>query len=393
MNDDKSESGSSNRSFMDRIVHAIGGEPRDQEELLELLRDAQARQIFDADTLQMVEGAFQVVEMRVRDIMIPRAQMVVVNRAATLDELLPVITDSGHSRFPVIDEDKDDVVGVLLAKDLLKYSSNDAAEFDMASILRTVTMTPETKRLNVLLKEFRAQRNHMAIVLDEYGGVAGLVTIEDVLEEIVGEIDDEHDTAEDAHIRRVSDRRYQVNALTPIEDFNDTMGTSFSDDEFDTIGGLVMQHIGHMPKEGETAVLDGCQFRIMEADSRRVHLMLLSLSFAPLELWWLAPVCIGCLYALIQPHSARRAALYGFLFGLGYFGFGVSWVYNSLHVFGGAALPVAVLLTAMFVVVMAFFPCATAYVFRRLTRRQAARLTLTNAAFFASLQSNRWALG
>ena len=265
---------------MDRIVHAIGGEPRDQEELLELLRDAQARQLFDADTLQMVEGAFQVVEMRVRDIMIPRAQMVVVSKDATLEEFLPVITESGHSRFPVIDEDKDDVVGVLLAKDLLKYTSDSttAAEFDMASLVRPSTMTPETKRLNVLLKEFRAKRNHMAIVLDEYGGVAGLVTIEDVLEEIVGEIDDEHDTEEDAHIRRVAEGRYAVNALTPIEDFNEVMGTDFSDDEFDTIGGLVMQHIGHMPKEGETATLQGCQFKIVEADSRRVHEMTVSLS-------------------------------------------------------------------------------------------------------------------
>ncbi len=265
---------------MDRIVHAMGGEPRDQDELLELLRDAQARQVFDADTLQMVEGAFQVVEMRVRDIMIPRAQMVVLDQDASLEELLPVITQSGHSRFPVIDEDKDNVVGVLLAKDLLKFSSNanNAAEFDMASIIRPTTMTPETKRLNVLLKEFRAKRNHMAIVLDEYGGVAGLVTIEDVLEEIVGEIDDEHDTEEDAHIRRIADDRYTVNALTPIEDFNEVMGTTFSDDEFDTIGGLVMQHIGHMPKEGETAELGGCEFRIVDADSRRVRVMAVSLT-------------------------------------------------------------------------------------------------------------------
>lgn len=275
MSDDKSESGGGNRSFMDRIVHAIGGEPRDQEELLELLRDAQARELLDEDTLQMVEGAFQVVEMRVRDIMIPRAQMVVVDHDANLEEVLPIITESGHSRFPVIDEDKDNVIGVLLAKDLLKYSSdvNSATEFDMAAILRPATVTPETKRLNVLLKEFRAKRNHMAIVLDEYGGVAGLVTIEDVLEEIVGEIDDEHDTEEDAHVKRLPDGQYSVNALTPIEDFNELMGTKFSDDEFDTIGGLVMQHIGHMPKEGETTTLEGCEFRIVDADSRRVRAM------------------------------------------------------------------------------------------------------------------------
>ncbi len=280
MSDEKSESASGNRSFMDRIVHAMGGEPKDQDELLEVLRDAQAREVFDADTLQMVEGAFQVVEMRVRDIMIPRAQMVVLDQEAPLEELLPIITESGHSRFPVIDENKDNVVGVLLAKDLLKYSggSSNSAEFNMESILRPATVTPETKRLNVLLKEFRAKRNHMAIVLDEYGGVAGLVTIEDVLEEIVGEIDDEHDTEEDAHMRRLADGGYTVNALTPIEDFNETMGTSFSDDEFDTIGGLVMQHIGRMPKEGETTEIDGCEFRIVEADSRRVRVMAVSLT-------------------------------------------------------------------------------------------------------------------
>lgn len=278
MSDDKTESSSGSRSIMDRIAHAMSGEPRDQEELLELLRDAQAREIFDADTLQMVEGAFQVVEMRVRDIMIPRGQMVVVNHDANLEEVLPVITESGHSRFPVIDEDKDNVIGVLLAKDLLKYSSdvNSATEFDMAAILRPTTVTPETKRLNVLLKEFRAKRNHMAIVLDEYGGVAGLVTIEDVLEEIVGEIDDEYDTEEDAHVKLLSDDQYSVNALTPIEDFNELLGADFSDDEFDTIGGLVMQHIGHMPKEGEITTLEGYEFRIVDADSRRVRAMVVS---------------------------------------------------------------------------------------------------------------------
>jgi len=278
MSDDKTESSSDKRSFIDRIVHAMGGEPRDQQELLELLRDAQSREIFDEDTLQMVEGAFHVVEMRVRDIMIPRGQMVVINHDSNLEELLPIITESGHSRFPVIDEDKDNVIGVLLAKDLLKYSSdvNSAAEFDMAAILRPTTVTPDTKRLNVLLKEFRAKRNHMAIVLDEYGGVAGLVTIEDVLEEIVGEIDDEHDTEEDALVKHLSDDRYSVNALTPIEEFNEVMGTKFSDDEFDTIGGLVMQHIGRMPKEGEVTNLEGCEFRIVEADSRRVRVMVVS---------------------------------------------------------------------------------------------------------------------
>lgn len=272
MSDESSDG--SHRSLMDRIVHAMGGEPRDREELLELLRDAHARNIFDADTLQMVEGAFQVVEMRVRDIMVPRAQMVVLEDDATFEEMLPVIVKSGHSRFPVISEDKDNVVGVLLAKDLLRHTVQHTDEpFNLRNIIRKATITPETKRLNVLLKEFRAERNHMAIVMDEYGGVAGLVTIEDVLEEIVGEIDDEHDKDDDLLIRNNGDGCYTVRALTPIEEFNEALGTQFSDEEFDTIGGVLMQHIGHMPKNGEEATIDGCQFRIMVADSRRIHLL------------------------------------------------------------------------------------------------------------------------
>lgn len=275
MNDD-TQDGTPGRSLVDRLVHAIGGEPRDRAELLELLRDAQARQIFDADTLQMVEGVFQVVEMRVRDIMIPRGQMVVVDYDSSLAEILKAVIDSGHSRFPVIDEDKDNVVGVLLAKDLLRFSDVVTQQrFKLDDIMRKVTFTPDTKRLNVLLQEFRVDRNHMAIVLDEYGGVDGLVTIEDVLEEIVGEIDDEHDTDEhdDVDIRSHGDGRFSVRALTPIDEFNETLGTEFSDEDFDTIGGLLMQHIGHMPKAGETASIDGCEFRVLSADSRRLHLL------------------------------------------------------------------------------------------------------------------------
>ncbi len=271
---DDSQDGNSGRSLMDRLVHAIGGEPRDRNELLELLRDAQAREIFDAETLQMVEGVFQVVEMRVRDIMIPRGQMVVVEYDTPLEDILKAVIESGHSRFPVINEDKDNVVGVLLAKDLLRYSDAGSQQrFRLDDILRKATFTPETKRLNVLLKEFRAARNHMAIVLDEYGGVGGLVTIEDVLEEIVGEIDDEHDTEEDVDIKDHGDGRFSVRALTPIDDFNEILGTRFGDEEFDTIGGLLLQFIGHMPKAGEIAVIDNCQFRVLAADSRRLHLL------------------------------------------------------------------------------------------------------------------------
>ncbi|PID63678.1 MAG: magnesium/cobalt efflux protein [Gammaproteobacteria bacterium] len=264
------------RSIFDRLSNALGGEPRDRDELLETLRDAQARQLFDADTLQMVEGVFQVIEMQVRDIMIPRGQMVVIEKDAPLERILPLVIESGHSRFPVIDEDRDDVVGVLLAKDLLRFSGESEEVFHIEELLRETTVTPETKRLNVLLKEFRTARNHMAIVLDEYGGVAGLVTIEDVLEEIVGEIDDEHDTDEDADMRVHGDGRYSVNALTPIADFNAALGTDFSDEEFDTIGGVLLQHIGHMPKPGEVAVIKGCRFQVLASDSRRLQLLQVS---------------------------------------------------------------------------------------------------------------------
>jgi len=271
MND---ESDSTSRSLMDRIVHAFGSEPKDKDELLEVMRDARDREIVDADTLQMLDGVLQVVDMRVRDIMIPRAQMVVAESDMKLDELIAVIVESGHSRFPVIGENKDDVIGVLLAKDVLRFtarSNND--EFDITKLSRTVVTTPESKRLNILLKEFRSNRNHMAIVFDEYGGVAGLVTIEDVLEEIVGEIDDEHDTDEDLNIRSHGEGRYSVRALTPIDEFNETLEADFSDEEFDTIGGLIMKQIGHMPKPGESTQIGEFLFKILAADSRRIHLV------------------------------------------------------------------------------------------------------------------------
>jgi len=268
---------SSNRSLMDRIVNAIGGEPRDQEELLVEMREARQRGILDQDTLQMIEGVFNVVDMQVRDIMIPRAQMVVVEKDAELDELLPVIIESGHSRFPVIGEDKDDVVGILLAKDVLRFSSNQSRQpFEIDRITRPFVSQPESKRLNVLLKEFRSNRNHMAIVFDEYGGVAGLVTIEDVLEQIVGKIDDEHDADEGQNIRDHGEGRFSVRALTPIEEFNTALTAEFSDDEFDTIGGIVMAALGHMPKPGESIDINGIEFKILAADNRRIHLIQVS---------------------------------------------------------------------------------------------------------------------
>ena len=275
MSDDSSDG--SSRTLLDRLVHVFGSEPNTLDDILELMRDAHTRSIIDADTLQMLEGVCQVVNMRVRDIMIPRAQMVVVERDMTLEELVEVIVESGHSRFPVIGEDKDDVVGVLLAKDVLKYNGlGDGAtppEFDVANVLRAAVITPESKRLNILLKEFRSDRNHMAIVLDEYGGVAGLVTIEDVLEQIVGDIDDEHDTDEDVNIRDHGNGQYSVRALTPIEEFNELLEAEFSDAEFDTIGGVIMTEFGHMPKPGESTVIDGFHFKVLVADSRRIHLV------------------------------------------------------------------------------------------------------------------------
>ena len=268
------EGESGNRSLMDRIVNIIGGEPRDQGELLEDVRDAKDRGILNQETLQMIEGVFNVVDMQVRDIMIPRAQMVVVEKDAELRELLPVIIESGHSRFPVIGEDKDDVVGILLAKDVLRFSGEQIRQtFDIERIIRPHVSQPESKRLNVLLKEFRSNRNHMAIVFDEYGGVAGLVTIEDVLEQIVGKIDDEHDADEDLFIRDHGKGNYSVRALTPIEEFNAALDADFSDEEFDTIGGIVMKDLGHMPKPGESIEINGYLFKILAADSRRIHLM------------------------------------------------------------------------------------------------------------------------
>ncbi len=214
--------GGSPRSWLERLGQVLTGEPRDREQLLELLRDAEQRSLLDADALAMIEGVLQVAEMQVRDIMVPRAQMVVVERDADPEALLPVVLDSAHSRFPVIGENRDEVVGILLAKDLLAYFSDEHRDsFSVREVLRPAAFIPESKRLNVLLKEFRASRNHMAIVVDEYGGVAGLVTIEDVLEQIVGEIDDEHDIEEDTWIMDHGDRKYTVKALTPIEDFNE----------------------------------------------------------------------------------------------------------------------------------------------------------------------------
>ncbi len=266
---------SANRSWLERLGHALTGEMelRDRDDLIRLLREAKDKRILDAEALSMIEGVLQVSEKRVRDVMIPRPQMVVIPHDAPLEEILPIIVESAHSRFPVIGESRDEVEGILLAKDLLAYCLEDRRQaFHVRDVLRPAVFIPESKRLNVLLREFRESRNHMAIVVDEYGGVAGLVTIEDVLEEIVGEIADEYDVEEEKDIIPV-DGRYRVKALTSIEEFNGFFGTGFSDAEFDTIGGLVLKAFGHLPRPGEAIVLDHLQFRVLRADKRRIHLL------------------------------------------------------------------------------------------------------------------------
>ncbi len=245
--------------------------PRDRAELVETLRAAARGGMIDADALAMIQGVLRVADLHVRDIMVPRSQMVVLERDSEPQSLLPAVVESGHSRFPVIGDDRDQVVGILLAKDLLRYFVEGAGgTFDIREVLRPAAFVPESKRLNVLLKEFRVSRNHMAIVVDEYGGVSGLVTIEDVIEEIVGEIADEYDTDEDQTIRREGDRQFVVLALTRVQEFNEFFATRFSDEEYDTIGGLVMHQFGRLPRRGEAVTMDGIEFKVLRADRRRI---------------------------------------------------------------------------------------------------------------------------
>ena len=261
------------RSWLERISSAFSGEPDTREDLVAVLRDAQGNGLIDADSLRMMEGALSVSELSVGDVMVARAQMVSLPADARFIDLMKQVVESGHSRFPVHGEDRDEILGILLAKDLLRGVVADNGPGDIHSLLRPAVLIPESKKLNLLLKEFRLSRNHMAIVVDEYGGVAGLVTIEDVLEQIVGKIDDEHDDAEDgsALIAAQADGQFVVDALTPIGDFNERFGASFPDDEYDTIGGLATEAIGHLPETGEELVLDRFQFRVIRADARRVR--------------------------------------------------------------------------------------------------------------------------
>ncbi|MDR3491110.1 MAG: transporter associated domain-containing protein [Gammaproteobacteria bacterium] len=262
------------RSWLGRLTNILSREPKNKAQLMATLRDAEERDLMSAEMLSMIESVLQVSEMQVREVMIPRSQMVAVDRESTLEGLLPLVIESGHSRFPVTDSSSNDVIGTILAKDLLRYYfQKDVREFEMADILRPATFIPQSKRLDILLKEFRINRNHMAIVIDEYGHVAGLVTIEDVLEQIVGDIEDEYDIDEDDQIKKHVDGNYTVKATTPIDDFNEYFNTEFSDEEFDTIGGLVLKGFGHLPKRGEKIKIENYVFKILHSDNRRIHLL------------------------------------------------------------------------------------------------------------------------
>ncbi|NRB24409.1 CNNM family magnesium/cobalt transport protein CorC [Shewanella sp.] len=261
------------KGWFEKVSQLFQGEPQSRDDLVDVIHDAEQREVISEDTREMIKGVLEVSDLRVRDIMIPRAQIVALQIDDTVEELLSTVISSAHSRFPVVNEDKDHIEGILLAKDLLKYGfKNNDEPFTLGQVIRPAVVVPESKRVDVLLKEFRSQRYHMAIVVDEYGGVSGLVTIEDILEEIVGEIEDEfdHDSAEDTEIRKVGKQVYMIKALTPIEDFNDEFKTQFSDEEFDTVGGMVSHAFGHLPERNEKVVIDGIEFKVISADTRRL---------------------------------------------------------------------------------------------------------------------------
>ena len=266
---------SQSKSWLDRLSALFSDDPTDRQDLKEILREAAERNIVDSETLSTLEGALQVSDMQVRDIMVPRSQMVCIKAEDSLKEFLPSIIESAHSRFPVLGEDQDEVLGVLLAKDLLPLILNDKREdFSIKDILRSAAFVPESKRLNILLKAFRATHNHMAIVAHEFGGIAGIVTIEDVLEQIVGEIEDEHDQDDDdSFIKELDHDVRMVKALTPIEDFNEHVSTKFDDKEFDTIGGIVIQHFGRVPECDEAISINNWRFKVVNGTGRRINLM------------------------------------------------------------------------------------------------------------------------
>ncbi len=267
-----STNGSANKGWIGKIVQTFTGEPRNKEELFDVITDAEQREVINPETKEMIEGVMEVSEMRVREIMIPRAQMKTIDIEQTVEEFLPILLDSAHSRFPVINEDKDHIEGILLAKDLLEYAFIPGKQIELKNILRPAVIVPESKRVDVLLKEFQQKRYHMAIVVDEYGGVSGLVTIEDILELIVGEIEDEHDIEDEDKdgIRPLNKYTYSVKALTTLEDFNRFFETNFDEEEADTIGGIVLKAFGHMPERDEVVVIDGIEFKVTNSDKRRL---------------------------------------------------------------------------------------------------------------------------
>ncbi|WP_170941593.1 MULTISPECIES: HlyC/CorC family transporter [Cellvibrio] len=268
------------RSWLDKVLHAFSAEPKSRDELLEIIKDAADNQLLDQEALSIIEGALDVSSLQAREIMVPRSHIVAIRLEDSPQEYLPQIIESGHSRFPVIGENIDDVKGILLAKDLLPLALKGTDNFNLETILRPANIVPESKRVNVLLREFRENRYHMALVMDEYGGITGLLTIEDILEEIVGEIEDETDEEEEASdfIKRVSETDYIVKALTPIEDFNEFFNTQFSDEDFDTLGGILMQEFGHLPKRNEVVQMNNMQFRVLYADNRQIHLLRLTIA-------------------------------------------------------------------------------------------------------------------
>ncbi|WP_251978431.1 HlyC/CorC family transporter [Salinicola avicenniae] len=278
MSEDRSSSQSS-RSWLEKLISTFSSdfdEPSSREELLTFLREAGPRLNLDQDALTIIEGAFQISDQQVREVMIPRSQVTAISVEQRPEDCLPIILETAHSRYPVIDDNLDDVLGILLVKDLLpllKRNREERDAFSLRDVLRPAMFVPESKRLNTLLKEFRDTHNHMAIVVDEYGGTAGIVTIEDILEQIVGDIEDEHDTDEEEDIRDLGDNTFAVRALTPIEDFNEQFDTAFSDDEFDTVGGLIMQRFGHLPRRNEYTDLGDWRFTVLNADNRRIRLL------------------------------------------------------------------------------------------------------------------------
>ncbi len=272
MTDDDSSS-QPEKSWLGKLTDAFSSEPRSRDDLYRILREAHNSSLIERDALEIIEGALDVADRQVREIMIPRSKMVFINRSDSLEKILEVVMESNHSRFPVVGESADDILGILLAKELLPLVLGGRESFDIENVIRPATIIPESKRLNVLLQEFREKRYHMAIVIDEYGGVAGLVTIEDILEEIVGNIEDETDVEESAMIRTLENGNLLIDALMPIEDFNEYFDVGFKDDEMDTMGGIVVQAFGRLPNMGETVRVDSFTFRIAECDKRQVKML------------------------------------------------------------------------------------------------------------------------